>query len=407
MALTYSDVSNIINNQIMKNATGDNSGTVIAEDLSNLVDVLKVVNANNEIDLRNSVKSLLVGIHNYVIDRVIETKQFKMLRDAVSYGGGIQRIMQTGLFTAQESHILNLAYGDGVTPYSYHDGKFYGSDASATLIDKTETWKVAHSVADTFYSTWFNNAEDLVKWSNSIANKEQNTIRMMIANLEQRVINMAIVQSATATTPRVVKLLSMFNDLQGRTTEPTTDTPATPVNSVKWTMAELRKYRDEFAYFSSYCKSLVARLVDYTKRPNKKYNDGSILTWVPTEKIGCILNTQFATEIDYIGNPVEFKSKDFTVDFETIDTWQNLGGGMLPDYASTTTITMDNGTSDDIVVNNVVGFIYDSDGLGCVNKLQKVTVENVGAEGFENYFNHNAMSYYVDPRLSSVALILE
>lgn len=397
---SYKNIADIINNQIMKNATGENAGTIIAEDLSNLVDVLKVINANNPTDLRNAVGSLIVGIHNMEIDRVVETKAFKMLRDAVAYGGGIQRIMQTGLFDAQESHILNLTYGTGVTPYSYHDGKYYGSDVSAALIDKTETFKVVHSVSDTFYSTWFNNAADLAAWVNSVANKERNTIKMMVANLEQRVINMAIAQAITGN--RVIHLLDGFSTMEGRTE--TGD--ATLTNNAKWTKETIMKYRDEFAYFQAYVKSVVARLVDYVKAPNKKYNNGEVLTWVPTEKVGVVLNSEFATQIDYLG-AIEFRNKDFNVAFETINTWQDLGGGMLPEYDTTTKIVIDGGEDDDTTINNVVGFIYDADGLGVVNKLSKITVEPVGAEGFENYHNHQANSYFVDPRLSSVVLMYD
>lgn len=401
---SFKDASVIINNQIMKNATGENEGTIIAEDLSNLVDVLKVINADSEIDLKNSVKSLIVGIHNVVIDRMVETKQFKMLRDAISYGGGIQRIMQTGLFTAQESHALNLAYAQGVTPYSYLDGKFYGSDASGGIIgEQTESFKVVHSISNTFYQTWFDNAEDLVKWMNSIAIKEQNTIKMMVSNLEQRVINMAIVKACTDDNARKISLIAEFNKMEGRTG---TDTP-TLTNDSKWTLSELKKYRDEFAYFGSFCKSVVARLVDYVARPSKKYNDGSILTWTPTSLIGCIINTQFATDLDFLATPVEFHSKDFTVDFQTIDTWQDFGGGLLPDYDTTTKIVMDGGTGADVEVENVVGFIYDAEGIGATSKLSQIGYEDVSAELFANVHNHQAFNYYVDPRLNAVALVLE
>lgn len=394
---TYKNVAIILNTQIMPNATGENAGITIAEDLSNLVEVLKAINADNPTDLRNALTNIITGVHNEVVSRMLKTKHFKMLRNAIEFGGGIQRIMQTGLFTAQESHILNLAYGEGVTPYSYHDGKFYGSEASAAVQTMTETFKVVHSVADTFYSTWFTNAADLVKWVNDIAIKEENTIKMQLANLEQRIINMAIAQANAGN--RVVHLLTMFNDLEGRTE--TGD--ATLTNNSKWTKATLMKYRDEFAYFQSYTKSIVARLVDYVKRPNKKYNNGEILTWVPTDEIGVILNTQFATEIDFLG-AIEFRNKDFTVDFETVDTWQDLGGGMLPDYSTTTKILIDGGEDEDIEINDVVGFVYDAAGLCVVNKLSKITVEIVGAEGFENYHNHQANSYFVDPRLSAVVL---
>lgn len=400
MALTYKNVATIINQQIMKNATGDNEGTIIAEDLSNLVDVLKVVNSASVPDMRNAVNNLIVGIHNYVIDRLIETNTFKMLRDSVAYGGAIQRIMQSGLFDAQESHILNLQNG-----VSYLDGKFYGSDPSAAVQELTATFKVVHSVADDFYSTWFNNAEDLVKWANSVALKERNTIRKEVAELEKRVINKAIVTVASGN--RKVQLLTMFNAMEGRTVNPSAQAPATLTNNVKWTLTELQKYRDEWAYFGSFCKSVVARLVDYVKNPNKKYNDGTVLTWAPSEVIGVVMLSQFANEIEYLGTPVEYSSKSFIVDYSTVDTWQNIGTAMLPDYATTATIKETAADDQTVTVNNVVGFIYDIDGVGVINVLSKPTYEDVGAEGFGNIHNHQANRYFVDKRLSGVVITLD
>ena len=267
MALTYKNIANIINNQIMKNATGDNGGTGIAEDLSNLVEVAKVINASSVPDMRNALNNLVVGVHNYVMSRMIETKEFKMLRDAVAYGGGIQRIMASGLFTAKESHLLSLTSG-----VNYHDGQFYGLTPSSALVEETKTFKVVVSVADDFYSTWFTDAQKLSDWLNLVAVTEENTIRMEIAELEKRVIVKVVSEAMKG--GRKVELLTMFNNMEGRTTEGI----ATLTNENKWTLSELKKYREEWAYFASFCKEVMARLVDYIKAPNRKYNDGSTLT---------------------------------------------------------------------------------------------------------------------------------
>ena len=395
MALSYKNIANIINNQIMKNATGDNEGTVIAEDLSNLVEVAKVINASSVPDMRNALNNLVVGVHNYVMARMIETKEFKMLRDAVAYGGGIQRIMASGLFTAKESHLLSLTSG-----VNYHDGQFYGLTPSSALVEETKTFKVVVSVADDFYSTWFTDAQKLSDWLNLVAVTEENTIRMEIAELEKRVIVKVV--SEAMKDGRKVELLTMFNTMEGRTTEGV----ATLTNANKWTLSELKKYREEWAYFASFCKEVMARLVDYIKSPNRKYNDGSTLTYAPSSKIGVCLLSQFASDIKYLANPIEFNPASI-VDFETVATWQNLGVGMLPDYDDTAAITIKPASEgSNIVYSNVVGVIYDIDGCGVTTVKNKTTYEDVGSEGFANLHHHLANKYYVDPRLASVAIVL-
>lgn len=393
MALTYKNIANIINNQIMRNATGDNEGTVIAEDLNNLVEVANVINTSSVPDMRNALNNLVVGVHNYVMARMIETKEFKMLRDAVAYGGGIQRIMASGLFTAKESHLLSLTSG-----VNYHDGQFYGLTPSSALVEETKTFKVVVSVADDFYSTWFTNAKKLSDWLNLVAVTEENTIRMEIAELEKRVIVKVV--SEAMKDGRKVELLTMFNTMEGRTTEGV----ATLTNANKWTLSELKKYREEWAYFASFCKEVMARLVDYIKAPNRKYNDGTVLTYAPSSKIGVVMLSQFASDIKYLANPIEFNPASI-VDFETVATWQDLGAGMLPDYDTTAKITISNSTENE-TYTNVVGVIYDIDGCGVTTVKNKTTYEDVGSEGFANLHHHLANKYYVDPRLASVAIVL-
>lgn len=402
MGLSYKNIATIINEQIMKNATGENEGIIIAEDLSNLVEVAKVVNASSIPDMRNAVNSLVVGVHNFVIDRVLAEKNFKMFRDSIEYGGAIQRVMDTDFFEAQESHLLNLQNG-----VSYLDGKFYGTTPSSALVEDTKTFKVVHSVADDFYSTWWTKPEELRRWMSTVAIKERNTIVNELNQLKKRVINKAIVECLKGDNPRDIKLLTLFNEMEGRTG---TDTP-TLTNDSKWTLSELKKYRDEWAYFGSFCKGIIDRLVDFIKEPQKGiYNDGSVMTWVSsTEDIGMILLSQFESDIKYLGTVAELHPLDFSLEYQTVETWQNRGRALLPDYSITGTIEVVDGESTSMY-GNIVGFIYDIAGVGITNVLPeggKVTVEPVGAEGFTNLHNHQAHKYFVDTRMSAVAITLD
>lgn len=399
MALTYSNIASIINNSIMKNATGENSGTIIAEDLSNLVEVAKVVNTDSVPDMRNALHNLIVGIHNFVLEREFETKSYKMFRDAISYGGAIQRIMDTGFLDAMESHALNLTSGT-----DYTDGKFYGDTPNSALIEETKTYKLAYSVAENFYGTWFNNAEDLVKWANLVANKERNTIKKQVAELEKRILNKVIVECLGATTPRKVSLLSMFNAMEGRTG---TDTP-TLTNDSKWTLTELMKYRDEWAYFGSFVKSTVGKLVDFVKEPTKKYNNGEIISYSPSSKINAVFLSSFVQDLK-LGTPIEFNPMDTPVEFQTVATWQNLGADLIPDISTSGVIKVTGATAeaDPITYSNIVGVVYDVDGCGIVECLNKVASKDMPEELFYTIFHHLGYKYFVDGRLNSVAITLD
>lgn len=389
VALTYRNIASILNNQVIRNALGET--VTVNEDLSNLVEIANAVGD----DTKNVIKGLIVGIHNFVLSRIIESEEFNLLRDSIEYGGGIQRIMASGLFDAQESHILNLTHG-----VDYHDGKFYGVLPSANVVEKVDTFKVAYSVADDNYSTMFNNASDLHSFANLVAITEENTIRLQVSELAKRVICMAIFDKAQ-TNGSYINLMDEFNKMQGRNTEPTEELHPSSVNDVKWSFDELRKHRTEYAYFMSMAKSIVERICAYVKNPSRKYNDGTIVTWTPSKKTEVLLLKQFETEIAYYANPIEHNPKDISVNYKTVSTWQNATSELLPDYGISASVNNDGTT-----VENIVGFIYDVDGMGIITRLNKITTESVGSEGFVNIFHHMANNYYVDPRLNAIVIKL-
>ena len=392
MSLSYKDIATIINTQIMKNATGDNSGTLIAEDLSNLVEVGTVVNASNAIDMRNAINSLVVGIHNFVLAREIETRQFKLFRTKEEYGGGIQRIMATKFHDAKSTSYHNLQSGT-----DYTDGKFYGTEASAVVYENTEDFKVPVSYSEAFFSTWFSDAAELAKWANLVAITEKNTIKKYLYELEKRIIVKIAAESVKD--GRKIVLVDLFNAMEGRTE---TSGAPTLTNNVKWTISEIKKYRDEWAYFGSFCKECVANIVDYVREPNKKYNDGTTITYAPTSKVGVVMLTQFANDIKYLGTPVEYNPVD--MDFETIPYWQSGGSAMLPDYSIAAAIKTTDKT--DNTYNNVVGLIYDIEGAGITVVDDSVSYKPVPEEKFATTFHFLSNKYYIDKRLSAVSIIL-
>lgn len=386
--MDYRNIATILNTAVMVNAEG--VAVTVNENLSNIVDYGKAVADLSVSDLKHHTQALIVGIHNWVMARLMTENKFKLLRDAVSFGGGLQRIMASENFTAQESHLLNLAANT-----NYHDGKYYGLSMSARVYTETDTFKVVHSVAEDFERTMFDNAEDVARWFGLVEVTERNSIISKINALEKRII-MAVIGNAN-TGGRKVQLLTGFNTMCGYTGQ-----------NVK-TLADIKADRDLWAYFASYCKECIARVIDYVKEPNKKYaGDSNILTFTPTDKISVILNTQFANDIKYLANPIEFSAASI-VDYETVAAWQNPGTAILPDYATTTTIKLTDGAETPTIttISNVVGVVYDVEGAGITIAADKVTTEIVGAEGFINLHHHCAARYYVDDRLASVIFTLD
>lgn len=389
--MKHNKIASILNNAIMKNSIGGENGVTVAEDLANIIDVGVLLSNMTADAVKNFIKDVISGVRTEVVSRMYEGRKFRFFRDSNAYGGVLSRIMASDDLNAMDSHLINLI-DDGTT--SYHDGKFYGITVSDRVYEKTDSFKVAISMSQDNYNMYFESPEAVSKFIGLIENTEERTIARKLEALEKRLIVEAVRTAYNGN--RVVNTVTAFNTFMGNT------------GSDVLTIADIHADRDLTAYYNDFCKKTIAELIDYVKEPNKKYNDGTVLTFSPTEKVACVLLTQWATNVKYISDPIEFNNAEM-VAYETVPAWQNSGLSMLPSFATASSITVPNATSGqpDVTIDNIVGVIYDVDGIGVTNKANKVTVEEVGAEGFRTFFHHVANNYFIDTRLSCVVLCEE
>lgn len=380
--MTLKQISTILNSAVMKNELGEN--VTIAEDLSNIVEAGKSIANMTADDLKDFQQKLAVGIFkNYVQNRLYKTKDFKILKDAVAFGGGIQRIMNKDLASAVDSHILNLV--DGV---NYFDGTYHGFDLDAKLYTETKAFKVVWSLGDETWSQSFTSAEGVSQLFGLIEARIANTIEAQVHALQKRVIAKLIVDAYKG--GRKIQLVTAYNAAMGYST--------------KKTFAQIKADNAEFRKFNAWANSIMTRLVDYVAEMNDKYNDGTVLTFTPKDKVNVLLLTQFATESRFLGlyDAHSPQYAESNVPFDTIPSWQNQSNSIMPDYGVTAEIK-----DDDTTIANVVGVVYDTDAIGITAKLDKVTSQYVGSEGYTNFYHHIAMNFYEDTRNSAIVLVLE
>ena len=129
--MNYQNIASILNNEVIPNSVG--VSVTVGESLDKLVELgTEIANLTSD-QLKSFQKNLVVGVYNYVIARELSLGSFEMLRDAVEFGGGLQRIMAQGMLSAQDSHLLNLVSGQ-----NYLDGNFYGLSLGGSISRKPE-----------------------------------------------------------------------------------------------------------------------------------------------------------------------------------------------------------------------------------------------------------------------------
>ena len=384
-------ISTILNNSIMKNAIPEGSSfTQIAEDLSNIVELGQLVTEWTADTFKNFQQNLAVQIRTIVLTELLERKDFAMLKDSIEYGGAIQRVMATNLYSATDNVTMNPQPN-----VDYLDGKFRGTNISSKVYTEIKAFDVEYSISTTMWKHAFDSVEGVTKIVSIIYNTERNTITAELNELSKRIIVQMIIKASEG--GRVIHLLSTFNTLLGRgtTTKP------------NYTLAEIREDRLLFAHFSDYVKSVQNKLSEYVRTINKKYNDGSVINFTPADRIQTVMLVDFATDIKFIGDPVDFNIPTAGGRFELTDSWQTTGLGILPTFADVSKIMYVDSDEETQTLTNIVGVVYDIDTCGILNVQDSVTSMYVAKGDFNTYYHHLANEYFYDSRLGSVVLALD
>lgn len=394
--MTKVQIANWLTNYVMKNEIVDPDTWTgnIAEDLSNFADFgTKVVANMSSQALLNLKNNLIVTIKNETIKRTLERKDFGMVKSNAKFRATIQRIMASGLYATQDSHRSNLDWNNGNT---WHDGKYYGASLDAKLFTKTDAFKVVNSITEAEWEQALADANELYDLISLIEITVENTIVANLNALVKRLYCVMIDNCKKATTPRVIQLVTEFS--KGYNPNHAT----TP-----YTLATIKADRDLNAMFNSFVKATISKLTGYVQELNKVYNDGEIIQFTPKDKIEIVMLNDYVNDIMYMTDPIEYHNTDMPT-YKTINAWQSTGDEMFKSLADVSTIVVDEGSSPDTTYTNIVGIIYDTDGVGIttIDGGKHTTIEYVGSEGFTNYHHHIENRYFVDTRLASVVLEL-
>ena len=385
--MTLKQIATLLNNSIMKNEIPEGSSfTQIAEDLSNLVELGQLVTQWTAETFKNFQENLAVNVRTIVLTELLERKDFAMFKDSIEYGGAIQRVMATNLYSATDNVTLNPQNGT-----DYMDGVFKGTELSTKVYKDIKAFDVEYSISSNMWKHAFDNAENITKIISIIYNTERNTITAELNALSKRIITQMIIKACEG--GRVIHLLSKFNEMMGRGAE----------GKPNYTRADIKADRLLYAYFSDYAKAVQAKLSEYVRNINKKYNDGSVINFTPTDKIHTVMLVDFATDVKFIGDPVDFNIPSGGNSIEVCDAWQTTGLGILPSFDDVSTIKYLDGEQTK-TLNNIVGVVYDTDTCGITQIQNSVTSQYVGKGDFTNYFHHLAHEYFYDSRLGSVVL---
>ncbi len=378
--MKFNEIADLINDEIVKNGLGEN--VTIAEDLSNIVDFGTLVSEMDEDTLKDFSKSFAVGVvRNYFMSKKLKTQDFGLFRDAQEYAGAVQRVkISMDNFDAQDQVIFTLTNG-----VNYFDGKYYGATPNAKLYTDEQGFDIPWSIPHAQFKSMFKSADEVGSYVALIEETVKNKLTYTRTQLAKRVL-MGIMESALED-GRVIDLVTLYNTQKG-----TTLTSANALFN---------------ADFNRWAMMMIELTGNRMQEVNKKYNDGTIETFMDKSDIRMTLLAEFWQNIKFNLLADTFHRDEIMLseNFNTVPFWQNSSDSIIPTLGATAEIKVTDG-KEETNYENVVGVIYDYYSGGITQKLDYITNQYIAKGDYTTYFQHVVDRYFVDTTNSAVVFTL-
>ena len=362
--------------EIVNTATSEVIGdsAVVAEDLSNIVDVGNAVFNGSAFDAY--VRTLVNHIGKVIfVNRPYRGSAPSVLMDAWEYGSVVEKI-HSEMPVAVENESWELEDGASYDPHVFHKPV-----AEAKFFNKLTTFEIEASITEMQVRQSFSSATQLNAFVSMIFNEIEKAMTVRTDALIMRTINNMILETlkdaSGAGTPRAVNLLSEYN-----------------TQFSKSLTATQAIYDPEFIRFAAY---KIALYTDRMTRMSTLFNVGGKQRFTPKDLQHIVMLSEFASAADvYLQSDTFHDEYTKLVNAERIPFWQGSG----TDYAFTSTGkitgTPASGSDSTVTATGVLGCIFDRDALGVMNNNQRVTTQYNPKAEFTNYFYKKDARYFND-----------
>jgi hypothetical protein len=365
-----------ITNTITKMVLGDTE--VVAEDLSNLVDIgTKVFNSQS---LDKYVNALVDHVGKMVFDnRIYKMKAPSVLMDSWEYGQILEKV-RGEMPEAVENETWELE--DGKT---YDENIFHKPVISAKFFDKRTTFEVEVSITERQAKGAFSNANQMGAFISMIYTKVENALEVRNERLIMSTICASIAETyhaevgtstpSTTTGVKAINLLKLYNDETGKSL----------------TFAKALTDLD----FLKYASFVILLTSDHMTNLSKLFNVGGTEKFTPKDSQHVVLLSEFAKRADmWLQSDTWHNELTALPKSEHVSYWQ--GTGTKFDLDSCAKIDVITPSGDKVTIDHCIGCIFDTENLAVTNFNRRVTSKwNAKAE-FTNYFHKVDAGYMID-----------
>lgn len=366
------DIMNTVTNEVL------GESVVVAEDLSNIVDVGTAIFNASAID--NYVRSLVNHIGKVIfVNRPYSGNVPSVLMDGWEYGSILEKI-NTELPQASENESWELT--DGA---SYDPNIFYKPTVEAKFFNKRVTFEIPMSFTERQVKESFSNAEQLNGFLSMLYNAIDKSMTVKVDALVMRTINNMIGETiisdyassslSSKSGVKAVNLLYLYNQRYSQS--------LTASNAIT---------DPDFIRFASYEMGV------YTSRMSKissLFNIGGKDRFTPTDLLHVVMLADFKKAANvFLQSDVFHDSFTELPNAELVPYWQ--GSGTAYNFTDVSKIKITTASGESVETSGILSVMFDRDALGVTNLDRRVTTNyNPKAEFYNNWYKFDA-GYFND-----------
>lgn len=363
-------------NQTTQEVLGDSA--VVAEDLSNIVDIGNAVFNANAFDAY--VRTLVNHIGKVIfVNRPYRGSAPSVLRDAWEYASVVEKITSE-MPEAVENESWELTDGASYDPNIFHQPR-----TEAKFFNKMTTFEIERSITERQVKQSFSNATQLNAFISMLFNEVEKAQTVRTDALIMRTINNMTAEtlhsqySGGAMTgaggPKAVNLLSRYNTQYSES--------LTAVQAV---------LDPDFIRYAAYTMALY---VDRLTRMSTLFNIGGKQRFTPKDLQHIVMLSEFRAAADVFLQSNTFHD-EYTklVNAETVPFWQ--GSGTDYAFANTSAINVTTASGNAVNASGILCVMFDHDSLGVMNENRRVTTNYNPKAEFTNYFYKVDARYFND-----------
>lgn len=387
---------------LTQQAVAETMGTDYMEQVGNfdyldsykLVDVGKDVLDGGTVDVYGKKLIGLLG------KMVIDAKKYQgaiiksIFVDNFDWGSFVERVY----FSPQdiiEDDMWNLIDGKVYE----NDHKFFAPHVEAKLFEEAKSITTPCSFVEEQLRTAFTGWDKMNTFLSGLRTNIENTIELALQAYSQMLVSCGIVISDKNTNTAIHFI---------------TDAIAEGVIESGSTWDDVRRDPE----FIRYCMERIATIRDNLKIYSSAYNDGSIPTFTNDDDNKMVLLSQFDKAIKFIGRAQVYNLGEIEIgNYETTPIWQgshNVTDNDDFSWVTCSSIAISADASnklgcgtENILMNNVAGVIFDHRAMGLCPYRNKVTSSYTASADFWNEFHHLLVNYIIDTKFSIIALCMD